>query len=79
MAEKELLKHGRKIGSKPQYFSLKGFDRIRFDMREKSVKVQNLHVILYEKNTVLDEPETLVISYNIKENFMDKTIKFLKI
>lgn len=78
MVEKELLKHGRKIGSNPQYYSLEEFDCIWFEMRRKSVKVQNLHVILYEKNKVLDEPETLVISYNIKENFMDKTIKFLK-
>lgn len=76
--EKNLLMYGRKIGSNPQYFSLERFNRIRFDLYGEIIKVRNLHVILYDKNEVLDEPETLVISYNIKENFMDKAIIFLK-
>lgn len=64
MVGKNLLKHGKKIGSNPQYYSLKGFDCIRLDPYGEIIKVQNLHVILYDKNEVLDESETLVISYN---------------
>lgn len=59
-----LLKKGKYIGSKPDYFSLENFNLIRFDENCKAHRAHNIHIALYVRNKVTNEPPLMVISYN---------------
>lgn len=71
----DLIKNGTHIGSKPDYFSLENFNRICFKEKDKVFKVYDIHITLYKKNEVINEPSILVISFyvnNTIKKFYDK-------
>lgn len=63
-----LIKNGTHIGSKPDYFSLENYNRIRFEEKDKAFKVYDIHITLYKENEVINEPSILVISFYANNN-----------
>lgn len=75
--KKMLISKSTLIGSNPNYFELKNYNRITLEHNSKPIKVKNMHITLYDKNKSIDEPPILAISYYVNGGF-ENSLKKLK-